>query len=99
GTPIQVVGMSPVFAEQQPEAARRFLVAYLRGQRDYYRTSVLHEGGREELDAVLMKYTPIQDARLYPRTTTHDVDPNGAMEPTVLSRWSTAGACRQSVSR
>ncbi len=82
-TPIQVVGMSPVFAEQQPEAARRFLVAYLRGQRDYYRTFVLHEGGREELDAVLMKYTPIQDPRLYPRMTTHDVDPNGVMDPTV----------------
>src|SRR5262249_3886904 len=38
-----------LFAAQQPEAARRFLVAYLRGQRDYYRTFVLHESSREEL--------------------------------------------------
>jgi len=89
GTPIQVVGMSPVFAEQQPEAARRFLVAYLRGQRDYYRTFVLGEGDREEFYAVLKKYTPIQDSRLYPRMTTHDVDPNGVMDPTVPNELQT----------
>jgi NitT/TauT family transport system substrate-binding protein len=89
GTPIQVVGISPVFAEQQPEAARRFLVAYLRGQRDYYRTFVLREGNPEDFYAVLKKYTPIQDARLYPRMTTHDVDPNGVMDPTVPNELQT----------
>jgi len=76
--------MSPVFAQQQPEAAKRILVAYLRGQRDYYRTFVKNEGGREEFDAVLMKHTPIQEPRLFTRMATHDIDPNGVMDPTVM---------------
>src|SRR5262249_21882493 len=76
--------MSPVFAQQQPDAAKRILVAYLRGQRDYYRTFMKNEGGREEFDATLMKYTPIQEPRLFTRMATHDIDPNGAMDPTVM---------------
>jgi NitT/TauT family transport system substrate-binding protein len=84
GTPIMNLALSPVFAQQQPEAARRFLVAYLRGQRDYYRTFVKHEGGREEFDAILTKHTPIRDPRLFDRMATHDVEPNGVMDPTVM---------------
>lgn len=85
GTPIQVMVLSPVFAQQQPEAARRFMVGYLRGARDYIRTWVKREGGREEFDQVLLKYTPIQDARLFDRMATHDMDPNGVMDPTVMN--------------
>jgi NitT/TauT family transport system substrate-binding protein len=85
GTPVQVVPLSPVFAEQQPEAARRFLVAYLRGARDYIRTFVKREGGREEFDQILLKYTPIQDPRLFDRMATHDMDPNGVMDATVMN--------------
>src|SRR5262245_7978628 len=84
GIPIMNLVMSPVFAQQQPEAAKRILVAYLRGQRDYYRTFMKNEGGREEFDAILMKYTPIQEPRLFTRMATHDIDPNGVMDPTVM---------------
>jgi NitT/TauT family transport system substrate-binding protein len=85
GTPIQVVAFSPVFAEQQPEAAKRFLVAYLRGARDFIRTFVKREGGRDEFDRILLKYTPIQDPTLFDRMATHDMDPNGTMDPTVMN--------------
>lgn len=84
GTPIQVVAFSPIFAEQQPEAAKRFLVAYLRGARDYIRTFMKREGGRDEFDQILLKYTPIQDPKLFDRMATHDMDPNGAMDATVM---------------
>jgi NitT/TauT family transport system substrate-binding protein len=84
--PVMNLMLSPVFAQQQPEAARRFLVAYLRGQRDYYRTFVKHEGGREEFDQILMRHTPIKEPHLFTRMATHDVDPNGVLDPTVLDQ-------------
>jgi len=85
GTPVLILAMSPVFAEQQPEAARRFLVGYLRGARDYYRTFMKNEGGRDEFDAILSKYTPIKDPALFTRMATHDMEPNGVMDATVMN--------------
>ncbi len=84
GLPIMNLVMSPVFAQQHPEAARRILVAYLRGQRDYYRTWVKREGGREEFDQILIKHTPIKDPRLFDRMATHDVNVNGELDATVM---------------
>jgi NitT/TauT family transport system substrate-binding protein len=86
GLPVMNLVMSPVFAQQQPEAAKRILVAYLRGQRDYYHTWVKREGGREEFDAILAKHTPIKESRLYDRMATHDVEVNGVMDPTVMDQ-------------
>jgi NitT/TauT family transport system substrate-binding protein len=85
GTPVLVMAMSPVFAHQEPEAARRFLVAFLRGARDYHRTFMKNEGGRPEFDAILSKYTPIKDAAMFTRMATHDIEPNGVMDATVMN--------------
>ncbi|HLH22250.1 MAG TPA: ABC transporter substrate-binding protein [Chloroflexota bacterium] len=85
GLVAQVQLLSPVFAERQPEAARRYVTAWLRGQRDFYHTFVKNEGGREEFYQVLQQYTPIKDARLYPRMTTHLIDVNSEMDPTTLN--------------
>jgi len=41
-----VLLMSPVFAREQPNAAQRFVTAYLRGQRNYYRAFVQDQGAR-----------------------------------------------------
>lgn len=76
--------VSPVFARDQPEAARRFVTAYLRGQRDYYRAVIKDEGGKEELYQILSQYTPIHDLSLFPRMATHDVDPNGELDPRTI---------------
>jgi NitT/TauT family transport system substrate-binding protein len=75
-----VMMMSPQFAEQQPEAARRFVTAHLRGQRDYYRAVQANEGGRDEIVQILIKYTPIKDPRLYARLLTSPVDPNSELD-------------------
>jgi NitT/TauT family transport system substrate-binding protein len=71
-----VMMMSPQFTEQQPEAARRFITAHLRGVRDYYRAVQRNEGGRDEIVQILIKYTPIKDPKLYTRLLTSPVDPN-----------------------
>jgi NitT/TauT family transport system substrate-binding protein len=78
-----VVLLSPVFAQDQPEAARRYITAHLRGQRDYYRAVLKNEGGRDEIVQILSKNTALKDPELYARMGWHGVEPNG--EP---AEWS-----------
>ena len=57
---------SPGFAKT--DAAKRFMVAYLKGVRDY--NDALKEGhlagpNADEVVAVLTEYTPIKDAAIY----------------------------------
>ncbi len=85
GVPGNVLTLSPVFAERQPEAARRFITAYLRGQRDYYRAVQQNTGGRDEIVQILIKYTPIKDPKLYEGLLTSPVDPNAVMDPRILN--------------
>ncbi|HEY7061185.1 MAG TPA: ABC transporter substrate-binding protein [Chloroflexota bacterium] len=85
GVPGNVLTISPIFAERQPEAARRFITAYLRGQRDYYRAIQLNEGGRDDIVQILIKYTPIKDPKLYDGLLTSPVDPNAVMDPRILN--------------
>ena len=68
----------------QAEGARQFVTAYLRGQRDYYRAVIKDEGGKDELWQILSQYTPIHDLSLFPRMATHDVDPNGELNPRTI---------------
>jgi NitT/TauT family transport system substrate-binding protein len=75
--------LSPVFERQQPEAVRRFAVAYLRGARDYYQVLKNHEG-RDEIIAVLTQYTNVKDPALYARIAMPYIDPNGALDRQVL---------------
>jgi NitT/TauT family transport system substrate-binding protein len=84
GVILQALILSPVFAKDQPEAAKRFVTAHLRGQRDYYRAFVKNEVGRDELVPILTKNTNIKDPDLYARMGTHGVDPNGAIDLAVL---------------
>jgi NitT/TauT family transport system substrate-binding protein len=78
-----VVLVSPVFAQDQPEAARRYVTAHLRGQRDYYRAVLKNEGGRDEIIQILIKNTALKDPELYARMGWHGVEPNGE-----LAEWS-----------
>jgi len=84
GVILQAMLLSPVFAREQPEAARRFVTAHLRGQRDYYRAFIQNDGSRDALVPILTKYTNIKDPDLYGRMGTHGVDPNGAIDLAVL---------------
>jgi NitT/TauT family transport system substrate-binding protein len=79
--------VSPVFAKEQPEAVRRFVVAHLRGQRDYYRAIMKDEGGKEEIYQTLARHTPVKDLSLYARIGMHAVDPNGGMDERVLDDY------------
>jgi NitT/TauT family transport system substrate-binding protein len=75
---------SPVFTQQQPEAARRFAVAFLRGQRDYWRATRQNHERSEEIVPVFTKYTALKDPALYARLGWPSVDPDGALNRQAL---------------
>ncbi|HEY7061493.1 MAG TPA: ABC transporter substrate-binding protein [Chloroflexota bacterium] len=81
----QALLLSPVFAREQPEAARRFVTAHLRGQRDYYRAMIRQDGSRDEVLQILSKHTSIKDPAENARMGTHGVSLNGEIDEQVLS--------------
>ncbi len=66
---------SPQFATNT-DAAGRFMLAYLRGVRDY--NEVIRKGRNVEEFAVIgAKYLPIRDASLYPKMRHIGINPDG----------------------
>ena len=84
GVAANVMTMSPLFGDQQPGAARRFITAHLRGLRDYYRAAQRNEGGRDEIVQILVKHTPMKNPNQYGRLLTSPVDPNLELSPRSL---------------
>ena len=82
-----VLVISERFAEAQPEAARRFVTAHLRAQRDYYRAFILGQDPalRAEIVRILVEHTNVKDPALYDRMAFHAVDPNGAVDPAIVA--------------
>ncbi|HZU07606.1 MAG TPA: ABC transporter substrate-binding protein [Chloroflexota bacterium] len=74
---LTVLLYSPQFISNR-EAAVRFLVAYLRGARDY---TAMIKGGEDPtpLYQILAEYTPIKDLSIYPVMRPSGIDPNGAL--------------------
>ena len=75
---VAVILYGPTMVRDQPEVARRWMVAYLRGLR--YFTDGFFRGNaaaREESIQVLMKWTAIRDRALYDTMTVLGLDPNG----------------------
>jgi NitT/TauT family transport system substrate-binding protein len=87
GAVTMVLLVSPVFAQDNPEAVRRFATAFLRGQRDYYRAYVQNEGDKDEIVRMLVAHTAIKDPGLYARMGMHAVDPNGGMDARSLDEY------------
>jgi NitT/TauT family transport system substrate-binding protein len=67
---------APHFMRDQPEAGRRWMVAYLRGVRDYNRAFTTGEG-RDEVIQILTKHTPIKDPVVFETMGLPGLNPNG----------------------
>ncbi|HZU05741.1 MAG TPA: ABC transporter substrate-binding protein [Chloroflexota bacterium] len=74
---------SPQFAAT--EAAYRFMVAYLRGVRDY-NDAVVHGRGKDAIVDILARYTAVKDPALYAQMQFAAIDPDGRVRPEVLER-------------
>jgi NitT/TauT family transport system substrate-binding protein len=64
------------FARNQPEAGRRWMVAYLRGVRDYM-DAFTRGRGREEVAAILARNTAVRDVSHFLRMIPNYINPNG----------------------
>ncbi len=84
---LAVVLYSANFAQEKPDAARRFMRAYLRGVRDY--NDVLLDGklagpGSDEVIAILTEKTAVKDAAIYKAITANGCNPNGKVHEASL---------------
>ena len=87
---IAVVLYGPGFAEQRPESARRYMVAYLQAVRDYYRAFFGDGQGRDEILGLIARITGSRDMELNARMAPSWMDPNGGVNTASLreiQRW------------
>jgi hypothetical protein len=74
-----VIIYSQKFAQEQPEPAKRWMAAYLKGTRAYL-DSVINGTDRDGINAILAKYTAVKDLALLAKMAPTGFDPNGRME-------------------
>jgi NitT/TauT family transport system substrate-binding protein len=74
---VSVVMYGPAFWQQQPDLARRWMVAYLRGVRDY--TATFHEGKArpKEIIDILVKHTILNRPEAWEKSQPNHINPDG----------------------
>jgi len=77
GQEVAVLMYAPRFMEMRPDTARRFMLAYLQGVREYYEAFFGNKQQQDEVIAVLTQYTSIKDPSVFKQMAPHGVDPNG----------------------
>jgi NitT/TauT family transport system substrate-binding protein len=84
------------FAQERPDAAHRFMVAYLKAAR-YYNDAFTHGDAakRQEIVGILARHTPVKETALYERMAMPGLDPDGRVNLASLAEhqevWITAG--------
>jgi NitT/TauT family transport system substrate-binding protein len=90
----------PRLLEEQPEVGQRWLVAMLRGARDYL-AAFEHGDRRAEVVDILVRHTSVKDASLHERMTPGYLVPDGAINLADLAGqvavWSEEGLLQTSV--
>lgn len=76
GHEFSVIDYSPVFIKDNPEAADRFMVAYIKGVR-YYLNAVKSDQGKAEMISILGKHAPVKDPSLYQKAMFPSINPDG----------------------
>jgi NitT/TauT family transport system substrate-binding protein len=98
---VAVVLYGPRLVEEQPEIGRRFLIAYLRGLRDYNDAFGPRKQGRDAVIRALTTHTAIKDPKDYDQMRPAGLDPDGrlALESirADLAYYERAGQVRESV--
>ena len=74
-----VIIYSQQFTQEQPEAAKRWMAAYLKGTRAYL-DAVTKGTDRDGINAILAKHTAVKDLALLAKIAPTGFDPNGRME-------------------
>lgn len=74
-----IIIFSEQFTKEHPEAAKRWMVAYLHGTRDYM-DAITKGKDREAIFKSLAKHTRVKDLSLYNKMAPVHFDPNGRLE-------------------
>jgi len=69
---------APHFYQAQPEAARRFMVGYLRAVRDYV-DAFERNRGRAEIIDIMTRTTSVKDAAIWEKMVTPGLNPDGQL--------------------
>src|SRR5262249_26163459 len=69
------LGYSPVMVRDRPDAARAFMVGYVRGVRDYV-DAVTRGRGKDELLAIIAQYSAVKDRAVLARMRLHGARPD-----------------------
>ena len=77
------------FIKKQPEVAKKFMVAYIKGARFF--NGALKDGhfagpNAPELIAILTEYSNVKDAALYKKMTPNGIDPDGKLNEASLQK-------------
>ncbi|MBI2953606.1 MAG: ABC transporter substrate-binding protein [Chloroflexi bacterium] len=75
---IAIMALGPELVKNK-DVANRFMVAYLKGARDYVKAFTTKEG-RDDMVKILAKYTPVTDPKLYDVMEMPWVDPDGIID-------------------
>lgn len=87
GHQVAVVLYSPKFASDKPEAARKFMLAYLRAARYYNDAFVKKDPGKKkDVVQILIRNTPVKDPELYDKMVMPGIDPNGRVNIDSLAK-------------
>jgi NitT/TauT family transport system substrate-binding protein len=83
---VAVVLYSPKFASYNPGLARKFVLAYLKGVRDYNDAFVKKDpAAKKEVVQILIRNTPVRDAALYDKMVMPGLDPQGRVNLDALN--------------
>jgi NitT/TauT family transport system substrate-binding protein len=78
GTHLSVVVYSPMFSKQT-DTANKFMIAYLRGVRDYYDAFFLKKNRDAAID-ILVANLPMKDRKVWEDATPQTIDLNGKVD-------------------
>lgn len=76
GRGYSVILYSPVFVKDNPEAAKRWMLAYMKGVR-YYTKALQTKEGKAEIIGILGKYLTVKDPTFYERVIFPYTNPDG----------------------
>ena len=79
-----VILFGPSFYQNKPEAARRFMVAYIRAVRDYV-NAFTKNTKKQEIVSILTQVTDVKDPALYDKMAVIGVDPDGRVNAQSIS--------------
>lgn len=80
GSVAGALAVSPQFLRTEPEAAQRFVNAFLRGARDYH-TAMQGQNDRAAVIQSLINHTTVKDPNLYAQIGVPSYDPNCSTDP------------------